>query len=226
MLARSLTCLPETLQTIVLTFADCATTFHFSIAHSRIFHGKWEESSFWLSMFVAHYKCEPKSRQASAIRDEYCYRNFGIEYLFSWRKDLSATSTVQALVHACRAVRGLNPSNKALQEEALNSVIDLMQWFDVTDDFAFYLSRQLLQAVASRSDIFTLRQIQELWEAYTMSADLRNELLEDAEGNRVHSDTQLEYQDGIMDMSFEQFLQGSLGKANVRCMMPTAPLIL
>jgi len=219
---KSFTCLPENLQNLVLTFADCATAFHISIANSKVFHSQWEQPGFWLSIFVAHYKCEPKSRQASGIRDEYCYHSFGIEYLFSWRKDLSRASAVQALANSCRAVHGLSPYDQELQEEALNSLIDLMQWFDVTDDFAFYLSKQLVQAVASRSDIFTLRQIRQLWEVYMMSVDLRCELLEDAEGNIVDSHAQ----DCIPDMSFEEFLQGSLGQAKGRCLKNAATLVL
>eukprot|EP00746_Dinoflagellata_sp_MGD_P008677 gnl/MRDRNA2_/MRDRNA2_117377_c0_seq1.p1 gnl/MRDRNA2_/MRDRNA2_117377_c0~~gnl/MRDRNA2_/MRDRNA2_117377_c0_seq1.p1 ORF type:complete len:223 (-),score=36.33 gnl/MRDRNA2_/MRDRNA2_117377_c0_seq1:16-684(-) len=219
---RSFIRLPENLQNFVLTFADCATAFRFSIANSKIFNEKWEQPGFWLSIFVAHNKCEPKSRQASAIRDEYCYQTFGIEYLFSWRKDLGSTSPIQALTNACRAVRGLSPYDKELQERALISLIDLMQWFDVTDDFAFYFSKQLLLAVASRSDIFTVRQIRELWEAYMMSVDLRCELLEDAEGNIVDSHTQ----DCILQMSFEEFLQGSLGQAHSRCLKHATTLVL
>merc|ERR1719240_1361572 len=112
MAPRSLTSLPENLQTVVLTFADCATLFHLSIAHRKMFDSKWEQPGFWVSIFVAHCKFAPKSSQVSAIRDEYCYHSFGIEYLFSWRKDLNTVNTVQALANACRAVRGLSPSDK------------------------------------------------------------------------------------------------------------------
>lgn len=172
------------LQVWVLSYAGCTGAYSWSITCKELFSILWGHAALWLALLEATGCPQPPFSSATELRDIFRRQSCGIDALLVWR--LSPPPPTNQLAMLASARRALNAFQlcDADPDIVIAAVADLLRWCNVASGAARQYAGGLLQAAASRPDVFDAGQVGDLQDAFSESLQVHRTLQHSRDSRR------------------------------------------
>lgn len=186
--AEQFVSLPECVQAQVLEFAGVKGASSLGLACSALRREAWDSAEVWRARLASSASSAvaviADSGSVESIRDQYRWKHYGLDALCSWRvlggpnQDHADAEHPQLVQSARRAVSGLMPTDVDHLDIVVDALVDLLGWYNATDDKLHESADELVRYAAARTDIFSVCHEQRLSIALEDAVAVRSMLAE------------------------------------------------